>query len=218
MEPVNERPFHTAWIEQYLSGELQGAELDQFMHRLHTDVAFRQEVALQRSIIAQAREVGRQELQKQLKSLHRQMGFAQEKQKRLPVSWYAVAAAILLLLAASVVFYFSYQPSGESQPVAKINKPVLTKKSVVIRFGVTGLPPAIGFSGTQTDSTITILMYPAQSAAYRFDDTLRLYGSFEPSQLSLQYNQAEEQYTLFIDSLAYSLQRYRPRQTLQPIP
>ncbi|MDQ3291375.1 MAG: hypothetical protein M3Q05_08815, partial [Bacteroidota bacterium] len=106
----NERQFHTEWIERYLSGELQGEELERFIQRLHLDSAFRQEVAVQRSIVAQAQLIGREDLRQDLKSLHRQFGFNQSqpginqdnfnqtktKTKTIPVYLYAVAATILL--------------------------------------------------------------------------------------------------------------------------
>jgi hypothetical protein len=218
MKPENEKPFHTEWIERYLGGELQGEELEQFIHRLHTDAAFQQEVALQRSIVAQAHQVGREELQKQLKSLHRQLGFAEKKNKYQPQIYYAVAATLLLLLVAAFVFYFSYRPLEKTPAISGVKEEVLSKQPVLIRLQVKGQQPNMGFSGTYTDSTTTVLLYPAQSPAYRFDDTLRLYGTFEAHQLTLQYDQAKEQYTLLIDSLAYPLQRYRPKQALPRAP
>ncbi len=55
MNPESEANFHTEWIEQYLSGALQGEELEQFEHRLRTEPAFEREVRLQRSIMRAGR-------------------------------------------------------------------------------------------------------------------------------------------------------------------
>lgn len=214
MKPENEEPFHTEWIEQYLSGELQGEDLEQFNRRLHNDTAFRQEVALQRSIVSQAQLAGREEMHQQLKSLHRRLGFTEEKKRKQPF-YYAIAAAIFLLLAATIIFYLYLPPTGGGKNVA-VNPEQALAKTAIIRCRITGRPPAVGFSGTQTDSTTTILLYPAPSAAYQFNDTLRLYGNFTADQLSLQYDEAKEQYTLTIDTVSYSLKRFRPKQALQP--
>ncbi|MDQ4141266.1 MAG: hypothetical protein M3142_12185 [Bacteroidota bacterium] len=224
MMPENERQFHTEWIERYLSGELKGEELEQFILRLHRDSAFRQEVAVQRSIIAQAHLIGREELRQDLKNLHRQQGYNQQleynqkKTKTIPLYLYAVAATVLLLLAFTGIFYFAYQPNQNTPTVAQVQKQESSNQSETlhIQYQVTGQDPAIGFTGTNSDSTTTILLYPAASPAYQFNDTLRIYGNFAPDQLTLKYNQLKEQYTLLIDSNAYPLQRYRPKQALRP--
>ncbi|PSR53065.1 hypothetical protein AHMF7605_05755 [Adhaeribacter arboris] len=222
MLPGNERPLHTEWIERYLLGELQGEELEKFIYRLHRDNTFRQEVTVQRSIVDQAHVIGREDLRQDLKSLHRQLGFNKgenNKQEKNTSSFnfYAVAASILLLLAATAVFYFAYHPSEKTPTVAQVKTPELSSQPqhLNIKYQIIGQDPAIGFSGTNTDSNTTILLYQASSPAYRFDDTLRLYGNFAAKQLTLQYNQSKEQYTLLIDSLSYPLQRYRPKQALK---
>ncbi|RDC65535.1 hypothetical protein [Adhaeribacter pallidiroseus] len=219
MKPENENNFHTEWIERYLSEELQGEDLEHFNRRLHTDGAFRQEVAVQRSIIAQTQSIGREDLRQDLKNMHRQFGFNQieAKTKTTPSYYYAVAATILLLLAFTGIFYFTSRSNQDTPSMAQVQKEELTTQpqSLNIRYQVTGQDPAIGFSGTGADSTTTILLYPAATPTYAFNDTLRLYGNFAPNQLTLQYNQAKEQYTLRIDSLAYLLQRFRPKQALR---
>ncbi|QMU28346.1 hypothetical protein [Adhaeribacter radiodurans] len=215
MMPVNEGHFHTEWIERYLAGELQGEELENFIHRLHSDNAFRQEVAVQRSIVDQAQLVGRQDLQQQLKSLHRQLGFAEVKSKSVSYTNYGVAASILILLTAAFVFYFIYQPNSRTPVLSQVKEEKLLKKPLIIRYQVKEQDPTLGFSGATSDSTTTILLYQSSISAYQFDDTLRLYGNFTASQLTLQYNQAKEQYTLLVDSIGYPLQRYRPKQSLK---
>jgi hypothetical protein len=57
----------------------------------------------------------------------------------------------------------------------------------------------LGFGGANgKDTTVAILIYEASagSRSYSFDDTLRLYGSFSPAQLTLQLDQQTGQYVL----------------------
>src|SRR4051812_9688163 len=108
MNPESDKHFHTEWIEQYLLGELQGEELEHFIHRLRTDSVFRREVTLQRSITEQTQLVAREDMRQQLKTLHRQLGFAEEEKRQMPFTWYAIAATVVLLLVSTIVFYRSY--------------------------------------------------------------------------------------------------------------
>jgi hypothetical protein len=220
MNPESDNHFHTEWIERYLLGELKGEELTEFNHLLRTDPTFHHEVVLQRSIIEQAQQVAREDMRQQLKDLHRQLGFAKEKVRPLPFTFYAIAAAVVLLLVSTAVFYFSYfnqSVPGDTRTASANKKPALLSQPAVIRLRVMGENPKMGISGVHRDSTVAILLYPATSTspAYQFDDTLRLYGTFTPDHLTLQYDQAKEQYTLLIDSLSFPLQRYRPSQTLR---
>jgi uncharacterized coiled-coil protein SlyX len=218
MNPGNEQSFHTEWIERYLLGELQGEELEQFIQRLRIDSAFQREVTLQRTIVEQSKQVGRADMRQELKALHQQLGFAQGKRRVLAFPFYAVAAAIAFLLIVTTVFYFFNHnrtiPDASSTSDPK-GQPIPATLAF-IRFQASIQDPSMGFSGTKADSTTPILLYPAiaTSPAYQFDDTLRLYGTFTPSQLALQYHPSTEQYTLLLDSTAYSLQRYRPIQAL----
>jgi hypothetical protein len=224
MIPENEKFIDTALIEQYWLGRLQGEELQNFTFRMQADAAFYQEVMLQQSIMAQAREVGREDMRRELKQMHQRLGLEELPAKELPTRqlhfpYLAVAASLLILFISAAILYFSYFKPSDTGPVTTVVQP-LPAQQVKIRFQVIGGAPDMGFSGVNKDSLTTVLMYPAVSSlpAYQFDDTLHLFGDFSTQQLRLQYNQEKEQYILFADSLAYPLQRYQPRQILQAAP
>jgi hypothetical protein len=220
MIPDDENFTDIALIEQYWMGQLQGEELQQFTLRLQTDAAFNREVMLQKSIMEQVKEVGRDDMRRELKQLHRQLGLQEisglgetsRKERHFP--FMAIAASVIIVLMATAVLYFSYFRSSDTT-TAQVVQP-LPAQQVKIRYKVTGGAPDMGFSGLEKDSLTTILLYPAipGSPAYQFDDTLRLFGDFSTQKLSLQYDQSREQYTLFAGSIAYPLQQYQPRQPL----
>jgi hypothetical protein len=221
MNPENEAGSHTEWIEQYLLGELSGAELEQFEHRLRTEPAFEREVRLQRSIMMQAEQVGREDLRRQLKTMHRQFGFVRKDKKHLSFRFYAIAASITLLVVAGCIYYVFYlhRFADHRTPIASSANHSLPSPTF-IRYQVTGGGPNMGFSGAQTDSTVAILIETGRPGPpfYQFDDTLHLFGPFAPNRLTLQYDPAKEQYTLLEGSLSYPLQRYRPMQVLKAAP
>ncbi|QHT70239.1 hypothetical protein GXP67_28120 [Rhodocytophaga rosea] len=227
MIPENEKYVDTALIEQYWLGRLQGEDLQNFTIRMKADIAFYQEVMLQKTIMEQATEVGREDMRRELKQMHQRLGLSGIQAKEAPTRqihfpYLAVAASILILLLSTAVLYFSYFKQSGTGPSTAVVQPVqpLPAQQVKIRFQVIGGAPDMGFSGIDKDSLTTILLYPAVSSspAYQFDDTLHLFGEFSTQQLRLQYNPEKEQYILFSDSMAYPLQRYQPRQTLQPTP
>jgi hypothetical protein len=139
-------------------------------------------------------------------------------------SYYTIAASISLLLSASIIAYFLYRGAPTS-PVAQQSSPVskeaITPQLATIRLESRGVPPDLGFGGAGAkDKTVAVLIYAVQQGgkSYRFDDTLRLYGAFVPARLALRFDPKTEGYTLREDSVFYPLQRFRPRQALQPAP
>lgn len=92
---MSERKAEPDLIERYFEGELDGPELEQFEHRLRQDEALREEVELQRRIDASLRRLfaapagiadGR----------HPTDDAAAGPSRRTGVSWYGLAAALLL--------------------------------------------------------------------------------------------------------------------------
>jgi hypothetical protein len=224
MIPDNEKYVDTALIEQYWLGRLQGEELQHFTFRLQADAAFYREVMLQKTIMEQAKEVGREDMRLELKRMHQQLGLGEEKVRQLNsrpthFPYMAIAASIIIVLISTAVLYFSYFKQTDTGNITGVVQP-LPAQQVKIRFQLIGGAPDMGFSGVAKDSLTTILLYPAVSSspAYQFDDTLHLFGDFSYQTLTLQYNQEKEQYILFSDSLAYPLQRFQPRQALQAAP
>ena len=156
--------------------------------------------------------------------MHQRLGLGGLPAKEAPTRqlhfpYMAVAASLVILFISAAILYFSYFKQPGSGPATAVVQP-LPAQQVKIRFQVIGGAPDMGFSGVNKDSLTTILLYPAVSSspAYQFDDTLHLFGEFSTQQLRLQYNPEKEQYILFADSLAYPLQRFQPRQTLQAAP
>jgi hypothetical protein len=139
-------------------------------------------------------------------------------------SYYTIAASISLLLSASLIAYFLYRGAPTSQ-IARQSSPV-SKEAITAHLAILPLEqkdvaPGFGFGGAgESDNTVAVLIYPVQQEgrSYRFDDTLRLYGAFVPARLALRFDPKAEGYALREDSVFYPLQRFRPRQALQPAP
>lgn len=241
MHQAMERQDLIAWIDQYLLDELQGEELSRFRQRLETDAGFRQEVERQRALFRQARQVGRQALRRQLQQMHQRLQVpwpvADTDADSLParpqpplqlrpkrstrVSRYTLAASIALLLVAGFCWYLLYwqAPSPDTALHRRPAQPISPER-VRIRLEGSDAPAGFGFGDAGgKDAAMYVLIYPAgqQTRAYRFDDTLRLYGAFVPSRLALRLDPNTGAYTLREDSLLYPLQRYRPRQALLPV-
>lgn len=228
------------WIDQYLMDQLSEAELRQFNHYLQTEHGFRQELEVQQALFLQARKVGREALRRQLKSLHQSLESPWPVKTyqappgesggghRAGPSWNAVlrfprlalAATLVLVLLAAGLAYLRYTqpPDRLARPVPGTGNPGGKPQLAHIRLQVVTENQNLGFAGAGADTTVAVLLYRGEtgSRSYRFDDTLRLYGPFEPARLRLQEEETSGRYTLREDSLYYPLQRYHARQALVP--
>ncbi|MBC7919830.1 MAG: hypothetical protein H7Z75_01945 [Ferruginibacter sp.] len=127
----------TELIEQYLLGELVHDRLQEVEVRLITDERFRQEVDVQRAIVRQAKKMGREELRQRLQRLEERLnpptGQGPDGETRQvaphpaaaptpanthpnPFRSFAIAASVLLVLVAGMVYLCKQQDSPS--PVA----------------------------------------------------------------------------------------------------
>ncbi len=75
--------------------------------------------------------------------------------------------------------------------------------------------------GVGADSTIAVKIYPPTEEYpfhYRFDDTLRLYGDFDPAGLTLRYDETREVYQVQDRNATYPVERYREISPLVKLP
>jgi hypothetical protein len=143
-------------------------------------------------------------------------------------SWYTITASISLLLSASIIAYFLYwgnltlptaRRSGPGSPLEASAQ--LAYIQLESGDGLEEGSRGLGLGGpSDKDTAVAVLIYPAPKGprTYRFDDTLRLYGAFVPARLALRFQQETARYSLREDSLLYLLERFQPRQALQPAP
>jgi hypothetical protein len=213
---------NTEQIEKYLLNQLSGKELEAFNERLQEDPLLRQEVALQRKVIGM---VELAEFKNVMEQSHREI--ARDEEQLRPVAakpsaethapiiplrrntwlYYAIAASVLLLLVAGVVFYRSTVSAT----------PLVTDIKYVVQRG----EPGLGVAGVSAESTIPVKIYPPEANRnyhYRFDDTLRLYGNFEARNLTLLYNEPKEEYRLQDQQRKYVLERYQETAPLVEVP
>lgn len=220
---------HTEEIERYLLRQMDDAERIAFDERLKTDAALRQEFDLQQSLTQQIRQAGRNDLRSRLKSIHRAMDEEEQVAREdstknedqtdtsgggvvIPVHrqgafWkYAMAASVVLAVGLGLYLFMH-----SDQTVAN------TPQLAFIQYAPTGADRQFGVASSEADSTYPVLIYKAVepfSRAYRFDDSLRLYGPFDVSQLRLIYKPAQSIFSLEVGEETYELQRFQPVQPL----
>jgi hypothetical protein len=230
----------TDLIDRYLKNALQGEELKAFEERVTTDSFFKKEVELQRRLVLLLKEKGlremfqktEQEVYKKKDESEQLLGenhvpnvfqkadqdvFPEENPplKKIHTSWntfYAVAAAIAFFLIVGAILYFSLNSDD-----VKFGNPQL---ATIAYDGDINPPfPTMGTRGASDTPPqyAPVLIYPPTGKYtfhYQFADTLRLYGNFDASTLSVSYQNKSEQYLLIIDSVEYKLQRNK---TITPL-
>jgi hypothetical protein len=230
----------TEWIDQYLLGQLEGEELGKFMQYMQSDAAFKREVEVQRAILLNLRKAGRVAARQQIVEIQERIHIpwppetAQQAAEVAPViqlstpntpkqvSYYAIAAAVTVLLVASLMGYFFYRDATSPSLAVNNSDSIHSDRPAVALIPLTRTRGSeeLGFGGgDKPDTTITILIYKTgkRDRAYQFDDTLRLYGTFSLKQLSLQLDQKTGNYTLMEGGVPYVLQRYLPLQQLPSV-
>lgn len=208
----------TELIDQYLLDQLDAPARQVVENRIQTDARFAEEVAVQRAIVRQARWLGREGLRQQLKTIAAANAQTPESVGATPViplhsarsiwPYLAIAASLLLIMG---IWFWDTQSTGSGHGGTSTESSV----AVTIPLIQSGSVPAMGFA-TRSDTTeITVLVYPGPtSGQYRFDDTLRLYGPFDPAKLSVTYLPDSAVYRLHVGSNVFPLERYKARQPL----
>ncbi|MBD0256247.1 MAG: hypothetical protein ICV83_11060 [Cytophagales bacterium] len=118
-------------------------------------------------------------------------------------TYYAVAAAVALLMVAGATAYLAFNRGPGVFP-----DPELT----TISYEGDAQPPfpVMGVKGDTPPQYVPVLIYPPTGAYthhYQFADTLRLYGTFAPGRLTVSYRRESGQYELRSDEARYPLRR-----------
>jgi tetratricopeptide (TPR) repeat protein len=111
--------YNSEIINLYLSGQLQGAELQQFINRIQTDASFRQEVELQQMLIGSIHHAGKIKLRERLDEIHHQLNTKDSIAPRSAYSapapaghtmaWrYTLGIAASLAIIIAVTYYIFY--------------------------------------------------------------------------------------------------------------
>jgi tetratricopeptide (TPR) repeat protein len=107
----------TEHIDRYLAGQLTEEERRAFEGRIESDPAFAEEVALQLSVLAAARESVMEETKARFRAMHAErMGGGQGNGKVISFPWVrrAMSVAAVLLVATLGWVFFLRPPSPES--------------------------------------------------------------------------------------------------------
>lgn len=201
----------TEIIEQYLEGSLDEKQRLEVEERMQTDAAFRAEVALQRSIIKNVQELERDALRSEISELfaEEEDHFQEETQQEDKVValsrrnvYYAIAASALLVITASIFIWMNLSTD-----------PLAGSVAVHLPEGSRGdLPPEV----PEQIPVLIIEDHPEYDFHYRFGDTLKLYGTFSLSALSIEYEPNQDRYALQIAQDTYPIIPSDSIQALQP--
>jgi hypothetical protein len=105
---LSEQDTYIDLFDQYLKGEIHGAELASFEKRLSGDQAFAEALRVHSILVSGIREHGRMELKNYLKE-HGKMAITKAPVRRFDMR-YAAAASIVVLTILGVATYFYVQP------------------------------------------------------------------------------------------------------------
>lgn len=197
----------TEIIDQYLEGTLDDVQRKEVEDLIQTDASFRAEVALQRRIIQHVQEQERDTLRNELSDLFtREEDTSREDARVVALSrrnvYYAIAASVLVLITAGIFIWMN--PSTD---------PLAGSIAVHLPEGSRGDLPA----GIPEQIPVMIIEdHPEYDFHYQFGDTLKLYGTFELSTLSVEYEPNQESYSLLLNQDAYPITQSDTIQALQP--
>lgn len=183
-------------IDLYLENALPEKLKLAVEERMKNDYYFRNEVELQRKVIAMIQEEERGEMKKELDILfesdREESGNLKKTTSMRPVTVrYAIAAVISVLILASGIFYLSRDTAPDVQYVA-----------VNLVDGARGTLPA------DVPEQLPLIIYPEHeeyTQHYQLGDTLRLYGDFDPEKLSLEYEPNQALFILRTQGKVYLL-------------
>jgi hypothetical protein len=181
-------------IDLYLENALPEKQKLEVEERMKNDYYFRNEVELQRKVIAMIKEEEREGMKKELDILFESK---EDEVRGRVVSMrpstvrYAIAATVSVLLLAGGIFYLTRDSAPEVQYVA-----------VNLVDGARGtLPDGI-------PEQLPLIIYPEHDEYhqhYQLGDTLRLYGNFDLEKLSLEYEPNQASFILRIQEKVYLL-------------
>lgn len=119
-------------IEQYLGGELSGSEKEAFEQRLKDDPDFALETSLHRQLHERLAGEKIHELRAVLKEVDNEWEDTTRVRKLFPARWMYVAAAVVLVLIASVLYFNRSRPAVPEELFAQNFEPyqmVLNQRS-----------------------------------------------------------------------------------------
>lgn len=214
-------------LRQYVEHTLRGDDLAEFKRLAQTDLEFRREAELERRISQAIQQGQRERLRQTLDRFHAEMPAEEPQSGRVisffgrpvPMQW-AAAAAVVLVLGLGMLIQQLNKPSDTQlaqQP--KDTLPKVVGQRVLIEQQET--TPTYGLAGADSvqTSTTPVVLYtsPTDRPQYSFaDDTLRLYGTFQPKALTLLIHRpdnARETYQLRANGVLYTLDRLATKPT-----
>jgi hypothetical protein len=95
-------------IDQYLRGELEGEQLDNFINMLQSNRELQKKVALRKLIIGGIEQVYTEELKNKLVDFDHSL----ENKNRYQFSWKIAAALVMLITAVSILYLTNQKPGA----------------------------------------------------------------------------------------------------------
>lgn len=191
-------------IDLYLENALPEKLRREVEERIKNDYYFRNEVELQRKVIAMIQEEERGEMKKELDILFESDEEATADSKFVNMQgrsrYYAIAASVGLAILAAALFFFTQNTEPEVSYLA-VRLPEGARGSVLENISLK-MPVLI-----YTD-------HEEYQQHYQLGDTLRLYGNFDPEELSLEYEPNQKIYLLTTGEETYLLS---PTNTTKPL-
>ena len=192
-------------IDLYLENALPEKLRLEVEERMKNDYYFRNEVELQRKVIAMIQEEERGEMKKELDILfesdEEESSHLEKTTSMRPLTVrYAIAAVISVLILASGIFYLIRDTVPEVQYVA-----------VNLVDGARGTLPG------GVPEQLPLIIYPEHAEYnqhYQLGDTLSLYGDFVVEELVLEYEPNQKIYLLSTGQATFLLS---PTNTTKPL-
>jgi len=183
-------------IDLYLENALPEKLRLEVEERMKNDYYFRNEVELQRKVIAMIQEEERGEMKKELdilfESNEEESSHLEKTTSMRPLTVrYAIAATVSILLLAAGIFYFSRDTTPEVRYIA-----------VNLVDGARGTLPG------GVPEQLPLIIYPEHAEYnqhYQLGDTLSLYGDFVVEELVLGYEPNQELFILRTQGKVYLL-------------
>lgn len=183
-------------IDLYLENALPEKLRLEVEERMKNDYYFRNEVELQRKVIAMIQEEERGEMKKELDILfesdEEESSHLKKATSMRPLTVrYAIAATVSILLLAGGIFYLTRDSAPEVQYVA-----------VNLVDGARGTLPG------GVPEQLPLIIYPEHAEYnqhYQLGDTLSLYGDFVVEELVLGYEPNQELFILRTQGKVYLL-------------
>jgi hypothetical protein len=191
-------------IDLYLDDALPEKLRREVEERMRNDYSFRNEVEIQRKVIAMIRQDQREEMKKETNIIFESDEKATADSNVINLRgrsrYYAIAASVGLAILAAALFFFTQNTEPEVSYLA-VSLPDGARGSVPENISLQ--MPVLIF----TD-------HDEYQQHYQLGDTLRLYGNFDPEELSLEYEPNQKIYLLTTGQATFSLS---PTNTTKPL-